>query len=89
MWSPLQVATQQLGLAGRGLKPFFCALYPVHVEQGEVVIDHETEQHFAGANCRRFCATPQPLHRIFKEELELLLGEDGYQELEQLTRNPL
>jgi len=41
------VTSQQLGLPGLGLKPFFCALYPVYVENGEVIIDHETEQDFA------------------------------------------
>jgi hypothetical protein len=64
------------------LKPFFCALYPVYVENDEVIIDHETEIDFEGANCRRFCATKQPLYRVFREEMKLVLGEDGYRELE-------
>jgi len=81
----LQVTSRQLGLPGLGLKPFFCALYPVYLENGEVIIDHETEQDFDGANCRRFCATKQPLYRVFKEEMQLLLGAEGYRELEALT----
>jgi hypothetical protein len=78
----LQVTSRQLGLPGLGLKPFFCALYPVYVENGEVIIDHETEIDFEGANCRRFCATKQPLYRVFREEMTLVLGEEGYRELE-------
>ena len=81
----LQVASRQLGLPGLGLKPFFCALYPVYVENGEVIIDHETEIDFAGANCRRFCATRQPLYQVFREELTLALGEDGYRDLQQAS----
>ncbi len=82
----LQVTSRQLGLPGLGLKPFFCALYPVYVENGEVIIDHDTEIDFEGANCRRFCATKQPLYKVFREEMILALGEDGYRELEAATK---
>lgn len=85
-WCALQVTSQQLGLAYPGLKPLFCALYPLQIRDGEIVIDHETMQLFAGATCRRARATvadarPQPLYRVFKEELLLILGEDGYRAL--------
>ncbi len=78
----LQVTSRQLGLDGLGLKPFYCALYPVYVENGEVILDHETERDFEGANCRRLCATPRPIYDIFAEELTLLLGEEGYRDLQ-------
>ncbi len=42
------------------------------------IIDHETEQDFGGATCRRACATQQPLYQVFQAELELILGEEGY-----------
>jgi len=83
----LQVTSQQLGLVYPGLKPVFCALYPLQIHEGEISIDHATEQHFGGATCRRAGATKQLLYRIFKEEMQLLLGAEGYQELEALTRN--
>ncbi len=83
----LQVTSQQLGNEYPGLKPIFCALYPLQVRDGDIVVDHETEQNFGGANCRRACATKQPLYRIFKVELQLLLGEEGYRELEQRVAN--
>jgi hypothetical protein len=77
----LQVTSQQLGLEYPGLKPVFCALYPLQIRQGEIVIDHETEQNFGGVTCQRACATRQPLYRLFKDELVLLLGADGFEEL--------
>jgi len=83
----LQVTSQQLGLAYPGLKPLFCALYPLQIHDDEIIIDHETERHFGGATCRRACATMQPLYRVFKEEMQLLLGAEGYRELEALTSN--
>jgi hypothetical protein len=85
----LQVTSQQLGLPGLGLKPFFCALYPVYVEHGEVIIDHETERDFGGANCRRFCGMQQPLYEVFREELTMVLGEAGYQQLQAYGRESL
>ena len=77
----LQVTSQQLGLAYPGLKPLFCALYPLHIRDQEIVVDHETAQSFGGAVCQRACATPQPLYEVFRAELELVLGEEGFEEL--------
>ncbi|HSD83707.1 MAG TPA: DUF3109 family protein [Anaerolineae bacterium] len=81
----LQVTSAQLGLEYPGLKPLFCALYPLQIHGDEIVIDHATRQNFGGAACRRACAQKQPLYRVFKEELVLILGEEGYRELEQLA----
>lgn len=77
----LQVTSEQLGLDYPGLKPLFCALYPLHVRGDEIVIDHETAQNFGGATCCRACATRRPLYQIFQVELEMILGAEGYEEL--------
>lgn len=81
-WCALQVTSHQLGLAYPGLKPLFCALYPLQIRDDEIGLDHETAQNFGGALCQRSGATKQPLYRVFREELELVLGEEGYRELE-------
>ena len=86
-WCALQVTSQQLGLEYPGLKPLFCALYPLQLRENEIVIDHETAQNLGNAACLRACAGRQPLHRIFKEELALVLGDEGYEELDRLLRN--
>ncbi|NTU65085.1 MAG: DUF3109 family protein [Chloroflexi bacterium] len=83
----LQVTSDQIGLEYPGLKPLFCALYPLQIHGDEIVIDHDTLQKLGGATCRRACARRQPLYRIFKEELLLLLAEEGYRELDRLTGN--
>jgi hypothetical protein len=83
----LHVASDQLGLAYPGLKPLFCALFPLQVRGAEVIVDHDTAQNLGGILCRRVSAQPQPLYRLYRPELTLLLGEEGYQELEML-RNP-
>ena len=84
----LQVTSQQLRLGYPGLKPLFCALYPLQVRGDELSIDHETAGNFGGANCQRACANKQPLYRVFKDEVVLVLGEEGYRKLEKLTSSP-
>ena len=83
----LQLTSQQLGLAYPGLKPLFCALYPLKIRGDEIVVDHETAHNFGGAVCQRASTAKQPLYRIFRQELEMVLGEEGYRELEKLTSN--
>ncbi len=78
----LQVTSQQAGLEYPGLKPLFCALYPLQLRDGEIIIDHETAQDFGGVLCQRASAQRQPVYRLFKAEMTLLLGEEGYRELE-------
>ena len=80
----LQVTSQQLQLEYPGLKPLFCALYPLQIRGDELIIDHDTAENFGGAACRRACANKQPLYRVFKDEVVLVLGEEGYRELEKL-----
>ncbi len=86
-WCALQVTSQQLGLEYPGLKPLFCALYPLQVRDDEIRIDHETVENFGGAICQRACSYPRPLYQVFEQELELILGKDGYRELERVTSN--
>jgi hypothetical protein len=77
----LQVTSEQIGLPYPGLKPLFCALYPLRIEHDRVFVDHETPRVFPDATCRRAASSPQPLYRLFQEELTLVLGEDGFRQL--------
>ena len=83
----LQVTSQQLGLEYPGLKPLFCALYPLQVRAGVIVVDHETELNLGGASCQRVCAARQPLYQVFQAELELILGAEGYEELRARSKS--
>ena len=79
----LHVTSDQLGLAYPGLKPLFCALFPIQLHGNEIIIDHATAENFGGILCRRPGAQAQPLYRLYQPELVLLLGEEGYRELEE------
>ncbi len=78
----LQMTSEQIGLPYPGLKPLFCALYPLRIEHDLVFIDHETPRAFPDATCRRAASSPQPMHRLFREERTLVVGEDGYRQLD-------
>lgn len=77
----LQVASSAHGLGWPGLKPFFCAIYPLYYENGLLTVDDETPLDFEGGGCQRPAAMPRRLFEIYREEAILVLGEDGYREL--------
>ena len=77
----LQLASREQGLGWPGLKPFYCALYPLYLERDVLMMDDETALDFEGGGCCRPAAETQPLFRIYREEAVLVLGEDGYREL--------
>jgi hypothetical protein len=82
----LQVTSQQLGLDWPGLKPFYCALYPIYLSEGELTLDDETPDLFEGATCSRFSGEKKPIYQTYEVELKLVLGEDGYQELDAFAK---
>ena len=63
------------------LKPFYCALFPITVEADTVSLDDENAIYALGGTCQRAATIPTPLYRIFKDELVLALGQEGYAEL--------
>jgi hypothetical protein len=76
----LQVSSEALGLPGLGLKPFYCALYPLLLSDGALDLDHQSPEELGGADCQRPSADPKPVIEVFEYELRLALG-DGYEEL--------
>lgn len=77
----LQVVSQEKGLGWPGLKPFYCALYPLYLEDNLLSVDEETPKHLEGGTCSRRVTKATPIYKIYKEEATLVLGEAGYEEL--------
>jgi len=77
----LQLASREHGLGWPGLKPFYCALYPLYLERNVLSMDDETPLDFEGGGCCWPAAEARPLFQIYREEVTLVLGEDGYREL--------
>jgi len=83
----LQVASNAHGLGWPGLKPYFCAIYPLYYEHGVMTIDDETPLDFEGGGCQRPAPQARPMVEIYREEAILILGEDGYAELMERMRD--
>ena len=83
----LQFVSEKHNQGWPGLKPFYCALYPLYFEDGLLCIDDETPLEFTGGDCRRGGQTARPIYEIYREETTLVLGDDGYQALCEKTGN--
>jgi hypothetical protein len=77
----LQVVSQANHLGWPGLKPYYCAIYPLYTENGALMVDHITRRNITGAMCRHAAPPRQNIYKLFREEATLVLGEDGYSEL--------
>jgi hypothetical protein len=77
----LQVVSQAHSLGWPGLKPYYCALYPLYFENGVLLVDDATPLNVTGAMCRQAKPPRRAMYKLYKEEAKLVLGEDGYREL--------
>jgi len=83
-------ALQAAGLAAGEhpwrFKPFYCALHPLVYVDKRLVLSEDSEIYLEGGSCSRpHEAAPIALYKLFDVELKLVLGEDGYAELERLA----
>ena len=82
----LQVASLALGRHPWDLKPYYCALYPLILLGDRLQLDDDNSLYRNGASCQRAEPELVPLYILFKEELVLGLGEEGYQQLCSVAR---
>lgn len=76
----LQVAGVAAGEHPWRFKPFYCRLYPLEFNRGVLGLAEENEMYQDGGKCHRPAAQAAPLCHTFDMELQLVLGEAGYQE---------
>lgn len=77
----LQVAAGSEGMHKWALKPFFCVLYPIDVSNKIVSFDDMLQDEQSCCSVGHEFETP--LFRGCKEELEHLVGADGYRKMEE------
>jgi Fe-S-cluster containining protein len=79
----LQVAATEAGMGKFALKPFFCVAYPVVLTNHELTLhDDYTERTEC---CNSVKDGPLNLLDICAEEIEYMLGEEGWKELQALS----
>lgn len=76
----LQIVSRELNLGWPGIKPYYCALYPLWTDGDNLTKDDETHE-WLNAGCERPATTQHARYQIFREESILVLGEEGYHEL--------
>jgi hypothetical protein len=67
-------------------KPFYCALHPLGLGLNVLELEEESEIYKEGGNCSRPSGELIPLYQLFDVETKLVLGEDGYAELDRLAQ---
>jgi hypothetical protein len=77
----LQVVSRANNLGWPGIKPFYCTLYPLYTEENTLLLDNVTHLNVKSAMCRAEKPLRQEIYKLFPEEITLVLGKDGYQEL--------
>lgn len=83
----LQLTSQKLSLGWPGIKPYYCALYPLWTDGDNLTRDDETPELLGDHICQRASTVKRPLYQVFREEAILVLGEDGYQELHEQAQS--
>lgn len=79
----LQVVSQENNLGWPGIKPYYCAIYPLYLEGDVLTTDDETPFNFEGSTCHRAASESRPVYDLYRDEAILVLGEDGYKELQE------
>ena len=80
----LQLAAVAAGMDKWALKPLYCVLYPIVVQNKVVIFDDLLQEDQPCCSVARSYETP--LYEACREELTHLLGADGYGKLESIYR---
>lgn len=83
----LQTASIAAGEHPWRYKPFYCALHPLGLEQGELMLVEDSEIYKEGGNCQSAGADGLiPIYQLFDVETKLVVGDGGYAELAAMAR---
>jgi hypothetical protein len=82
----IQTAAQKAGMHPWSLKPFYCKLHPLDLdEKGRITLDETGLLLDEPGSCLRPSITLIPLLDTFEEELRYFLGEEEYNRLRLLV----
>jgi Fe-S-cluster containining protein len=80
----LQVVSKANNLGWPGLKPYFCAIFPLYFEEGVLSMDEHPPLDFSATGGEK-----RAMYEVYRDEAILILGEDGYRELsERVGKTP-
>lgn len=79
----VQVASVANGLDRWALKPFFCVLFPLVIDEQWLELDSENPLYQHPACSSQITTTDQPVYVVLKDELVHALGKEGYAQLDR------
>ncbi|MBI3194807.1 MAG: DUF3109 family protein [Ignavibacteriae bacterium] len=82
----LQITATEEGISKFALKPFFCFAFPVAIEFGELVLD-DPDFTYRTQCCATIEQGKQTVMDVCTEELEFVLGAEGFSELKNLSES--
>jgi hypothetical protein len=83
----LQVASEKLGRHPWFLKPFYCVLHPIDLnDNGQVTLDHTKILLEEEKSCLRYSEQLNAPIDIFEDELRYLLGDSTFQDSLRLAQ---
>jgi len=78
----LQITAENLGFHKWSLKPFYCILHPLDLDEaGRITLDETDSLLSENSSCLRFSEEKIALLLTFKEELLYILGFEKYQNI--------
>ncbi len=83
----LQKAGMEAGEHPWRFKPFYCALHPLGLGLNMLELEEDSEVYKEGGSCSRPSGELIPLYQLFDVETKLVLGEDGYAQLDRLAQS--
>ncbi|NTW43450.1 MAG: DUF3109 family protein [Anaerolineaceae bacterium] len=84
----LQITAEKIGLHKWNLKPFYCILHPLDLDDaGRITLDETDSLLSENGSCLRFSQEKISLLSTFEEELLYLLGFEEYQNLLNINKS--
>ena len=77
----LHVVSQTNHLGWPGLKPYYCAIYPLYFEAGVLSMDDNTLHDSDCTSSHKTAPNNLAMYDVYRDEAILVLGENGYREL--------
>lgn len=84
----LQISAEKYGLHKWNLKPFYCILHPLYLDDaGKTTLDETDSLLSENGSCLRFTQEKNSLLNTFEEELLYFLGFEKYQNLLNINKS--
>jgi hypothetical protein len=79
----LHVVSREKNLGWPGIKPYYCTIYPLYIEDNVLMMDDNTAFEPDCGSSHKIASNALAMYEIYRDEALLILGEAGYRELQE------